>query len=160
MPLPAHTAVSNSVVGLAGAPAARASVPRATRDQPKNGQELNFIINSLDRQWALGLSAYNEFGSLAQKPRNSPLASETYRRMKYWYFRKEQPVFDEALDDFAKIAPRLHQKNRLSELCGLFPPIESPSSAKHQRLSRKSIFDKVNQHTAPAFKSIKVASFL
>jgi hypothetical protein len=146
MPLPAHTAVSNSAVGLAGAPAARASVPRATQDQPKNGQELNFIINSLDRQWALGLSAYNEFGSPAQKPRNSPLAYETYRRMKYWYFREEQPVFDEALDGFAKTAPRVHQKNRLSQLCGLLPPIESPSSVKHQQLSRKSIFDSQPTH--------------
>jgi hypothetical protein len=48
MPLPINTAVLNSVVGLAGAPAARATVPRATQDQPKNGQELNFTINSLD----------------------------------------------------------------------------------------------------------------
>jgi hypothetical protein len=75
--------------------------------------------------------------------------------MKYWYFRKEQPVFDEALDDFAKTAPRLHQKDRLSELCGLFPPIESPSSAKHQRLSRKSIFDKVTNTLHPPSNRLK-----
>lgn len=153
MPRVAHSAVSNGVVGIAGAPAVSASVLLATQDQPKNGHELNLIISSLDRRWALELGAYNEFGSPAQKPRHSPLASETYRRLKYWYFRKEEPIFDEALAGFARLAPRLSHKDRLGQLCELLPPIKPQSSAKHQQPSCKSTFDKVEQCNIPTPES-------
>jgi hypothetical protein len=160
MQLTAHSAVSNGVVGIAGAPAVKAPVPLAAQDQPKNGHGLNLIINSLDRQWALELSAYNKFGSPAQKPRHSPLASETYRRLKYWYFQKEEPIFDEALAGFARAAPRLFQKDRLAKLCALLPPIKPQSSAQHQRPSCKSIFDKATQYNVHSFEPKQTVSSL
>lgn len=130
-----HSVMSHSVDTGAGAPAA---VPDTPGRRVMN--ELDRIIDALDREWGLELKAYNKCSTPSSHNRTP--AYKVYKRIQFLYF-KAKPDLDRVLEEFTSIAPELDQAGRLGALSSLVWQAWTPITARHQSQPRKFTFDNV-----------------